>query len=49
MGSLPENMYFSFLGALLRMRNVLDKSYSENQNAYFIISHFFPQIMLFMR
>ena len=34
---------------LLRMRNILDKSYREDQDAHFIFSNFFPKIVPFMR
>ena len=34
---------------LLRMRNVSDRSYRENQNTHFVFSDFFPKIVPFMR
>ena len=34
---------------LLRMRNVLDKSCTENQNTHFRFNDFFPKIVPFMR
>ena len=34
---------------LLRMRNVWNKSCTQNQNTHFIVSTFFPKIVLFMR
>jgi hypothetical protein len=44
---------FKFLvisrSVLLRMRNVSDKSYKENQNTHFVFSNFFPKISPFMR
>ena len=50
---LPETIYYTFifLGALLRMRNVLEKICRENQNAHFMLSNvfFFSKIVLFMR
>ena len=40
---LPETIYYTFifLGALLRMRNVLEKICRENQNAHFMLSNVF--------
>jgi len=34
---------------LLKMRNVLDKSCTENGNTHFVFSDFFSKILLFMR
>ena len=34
---------------LLRMRNVSDKHYRENQNTRFMFNKFFPKIVPFMR
>ena len=34
---------------LLRMRNILDKRFGENQNTYFIYNNFFYKIVPFMR
>jgi len=34
---------------LLRMRNVSDKSYTENQKTHFVFSNFFYKIVPFVR
>jgi hypothetical protein len=34
-----------YRAVLLRTRNVLDRSCRENQNTYFMLNNFFPQIM----
>jgi len=51
-GTLHEHRYTFFiisLSFLLRMRNVSDKSCTENQNTHFVFSNFFLKIVPFMR
>jgi len=47
-GTLREDHYrFFFIisrSLLIRMRNVSDKSYRENQNTHFVFSNFFPPL-----
>ena len=50
MGTLHEELLTFMIilhWILLRMRNVSDKSYRENQNTQFGFNKFFPKIMLF--
>jgi len=51
-GTLHEDRYTVLIisrSVLLRMRNVSDKSCTENQNTHFVFSNFFPKIVPFMR
>ena len=44
MGTLHEDKYTFMIISLLRllrMRNVTDQSYRENQNAHFMVNNFF--------
>ena len=50
--TLHEDRYTFLIisrSGLLRMRNVSDKSCTENQNTHFVFSNFFPKIVPFMR
>ena len=51
-GTLHEDRYTFFIisrSVLLRMRNVSNKSCTENQNTHFVFSDFSPRIVPFMR
>jgi len=51
-GTLHENVglfMITFHRILLRMRNISDKSSSENQQTYFMFINFFPVILTFIR
>ena len=53
MGTLREDHYTFFKiiprSVLLRMRNVADKSCTENRNTHFMFNNIFPKIIPFMR
>jgi len=48
---MKTNVHFFIISRsfLLRMRNVSDKSCTENQNTHFVFSNFFFEIVPFMR
>ena len=51
-GTLHADRYTFLIisrSVLLRMRNVSDKSCTENQNTHFVFSNFFSKIVPFMR
>jgi hypothetical protein len=50
-GTLHEDCFFMiiFRSVFLRMRNVSDKSCTENQNTHFMFRKLFPKILPFMR
>jgi len=51
-GTLHKDQYTFFIisrSLLLRVRNVSDKSCTENQNTHYVFSNFFPKIVPFMR
>jgi hypothetical protein len=51
MDTLHEDQYRFLIIShlmLLRMRNVSDKPYRENQNTYFMFNNFFTKIVPFM-
>jgi len=52
-GTLHEVLYIFLItsrSVVLRMRNVADKNYRENQNSYFMFNNFFkPKIIPLMR
>jgi len=41
--------FYHILLRYLRVKNVSDKSYRENQNTYFVFSNFFSKIVPLMR
>ena len=52
MGTLYEDLHTFVIisrSFILRMRNVSDKSCTENENTHFVFSDFFPKIVPFMR
>jgi hypothetical protein len=51
-GTLREDKYTILIisrPVLLRMRNISDRIYRENQNTQFIFHNFFPKVVPFMR